>query len=241
MLLTRLPVARLARHCAPSDFARCVWAFPIVGLVIGGLGGCVYALAHGLGAAPLLAAAWTLAAMTLATGALHEDGLADTLDGFGGGAAPTQKLAIMRDSRIGSYGALGLLLSLVARAAAIAAIDDPARVAQALVAGAMLGRAAMLIPIQMLEPARANGLGVLMAKPRPLNLILASALAMAGLLLNEPFVPALAALLLGLGAALSVTKLADWQIGGQTGDVLGACEVITECVVLSAFSSALRL
>ena len=96
--------------------------------------------------------------MTLATGGLHEDGLADTADGFGGGRTPGRRLEIMRDSRIGSYGAMALLSAFAVRGVAIAAIAEPARVAAALVASGALGRGAILLVLRLAPPARADGL-----------------------------------------------------------------------------------
>src|SRR5271168_821970 len=101
MLLTRLPVGR----SGGSDLARTVWAFPVVGLVVGLLGGLVYWALARLGVPAFLAASWAFVAILLVTGAFHEDGLADTVDGFGGGRTRERKLEIMRDSRIGAYGA----------------------------------------------------------------------------------------------------------------------------------------
>jgi adenosylcobinamide-GDP ribazoletransferase len=113
-LLTRLPVP--IRGAAP--FGHGVWAFPIVGAVVGTLSAGVYALCYRAGMPPLLSSVWAVTASVLLTGGLQEDGLADTADGFGGGATRARKLEIMRDSRIGSYGALGLMLSLIVRIAA---------------------------------------------------------------------------------------------------------------------------
>src|ERR1019366_4569859 len=110
MLLTRLPVGWFSGTQAPAGIADAVWAFPIAGAVVGGIGGGVFWGCSALGLPPAVAAVWTLVATLLVTGALHEDGLADTADGFGGGRTREQKLEIMRDSRIGSFGALAVML-----------------------------------------------------------------------------------------------------------------------------------
>src|SRR6202030_2053805 len=94
----------------------------------------IYAVAHKIGSPPWVAAALAVAATLAVTGALHEDGLADTADGFGGGDTREQKLAIMRDSRIGTYGVCALILSLLIRADAIASLTEIALVAPALIA-----------------------------------------------------------------------------------------------------------
>jgi adenosylcobinamide-GDP ribazoletransferase len=163
-LLTRLPVARLARLGDVADTAHCVWAFPVVGLAVGLAGGFSYWLPPRLGAPPVLAATWSLAATVVVTGGLHDDGLADTADGFGGGSTPARKLDIMRDSRIGTYGALALLLSSLMRLSAIVAIDLPGAVLTGLILAGMLGRAAIVL--MLMPPARADGLGASMGRPR---------------------------------------------------------------------------
>ena len=236
-LLTRLPVARFAAAGGPPDLARCVWAFPLAGGVVNGIGGLAYWLAHRFGVPPLLAAAWTLAATIAITGGFHEDGLADTADGFGGGAGTARKMEIMRDSHIGSYGVLALVLSVTARAAAIAALGRPAVMTGMIVAG-MLGRGGILLLLLLLAPVRSDGMGAAVAKPRPESAAVGLALGILGPLLSLPIVPAIAAIVLGLGATMIVAKLAAAQIGGHTGDVLGAGEVVTECVVLTVLASS---
>jgi adenosylcobinamide-GDP ribazoletransferase len=238
MLLTRLPIARFARFGGPPDLARCVWAFPLVGLAVNGMGGLVYWLAHTVGMPPLLAAAWTLAATMIVTGAFHEDGLADTADGFGGGSTRARKLEIMRDSRIGSYGALALLLSVVVRVAAIAALDRPGIVAIAMILAGMLGRSGMPLLLLLLPPARDDGMAAAMGKPRTETVALGLGLAMVAAFLSLPGLPATEVVALGFSSSLVLARLAHMQIGGHTGDLLGASEVITECVVLTVMVSA---
>jgi adenosylcobinamide-GDP ribazoletransferase len=235
MLLTRLPVGRFG---GGPDLGRCVWAFPVVGLFVGGTGSFVYAAAHWVGMPPLLGAAWTLAATLLVTGALHEDGLADTADGFGGGGTPARKLEIMRDSRIGSYGTLALVLSVGVRVAAIAALGQPRAAAAVIIPAAMIGRGAMLVLLLWLPPARGDGMGAAMGKPQVGRIATGLAVAAGAALLLMPPRAAIAAVVLGFGSSLVLGKTAMAQIGGYTGDVLGAAEVLGECVVLTAAVSA---
>ena len=233
MLLTRFPVARLAE---PADAARCVWAFPVVGLIVNGIGGLVYAVAHWAGMPPLLAAAWALAATMMMTGALHEDGLADTADGFGGGATPARKMAIMRDSRIGTYGTLALVLSTGMRAAAIAALGRPAAVMAALGLAGVLGRAAIIPMLLAIAPARTDGMGAALGRPHPATAGAGIGLAIVAAFLCLPPKPAAAAVVSGFGAALVVAIQARRQIGGYTGDTLGAGEIAGECSVLTVLA-----
>jgi adenosylcobinamide-GDP ribazoletransferase len=234
-LLTRLPVPRLAGEWPP--LARIVWAFPLAGAVLGAIGGAVYAGCAALGVAPAFAAICALAALLLAGGALHEDGLADMADGFGGGRTRERKLEIMRDSRIGSFGALALMLALAARGVAIAEIGASRDVLAAMIAAAALARAAITVPLLLLAPARPDGmaaaLGAMRSAQGALALLIAVALAM---LLLAPFV-ALRAIVAALAAALAVSLLARRNIGGYTGDVLGAAAVLAECAALGLIAA----
>ncbi|WP_264811937.1 adenosylcobinamide-GDP ribazoletransferase, partial [Gluconacetobacter johannae] len=164
-LLTRLPVGWLARGAGPVDMARSVWTWPLAGLGVGVVGGGVLAVLSLAGVPRLPAAGWAVAVQILLTGGLHEDGLADMADGFGGGRDRARKLEIMRDSRIGAYGVLALVLSLLLRVTAAAAAAHP--IAAMAVAGT-LSRAAMTGVLAALPPARGDGIAGTMGRiPRP--------------------------------------------------------------------------
>ena len=136
---TRLPL----RFGAPAEgnLAQAAWTFPVIGAGIGALGALVYWLGYGAGSSSFVAATLAVAATVIITGCLHEDGLADTADGFGGGDTSVRKLEIMRDSRIGSYGACALAMSLILRVRALASIANPALAAAALIATHAAARA----------------------------------------------------------------------------------------------------
>jgi adenosylcobinamide-GDP ribazoletransferase len=233
LVLTRLPVSRRVANRPPFPIAQTVWAFPLVGAVVGALGGAAYAASVLAQVPPSAAAICALVAMVLVTGGLHEDGLADTADGFGGGATRERKLEIMRDSRIGSFGATALILSLAARAAAIASIAQPMQVTSALVVAAALSRVAMILLMLTLGTARSNGLAAGLGDPAPGAAIAAFAIALtlAGLLL--PLRIALRAIAGALLAAGAMAWLARHQIRGYTGDVLGATLVVAESVAIA--------
>jgi adenosylcobinamide-GDP ribazoletransferase len=234
MLLTRLPVARLLRHdVAPS---RTAWAFPLVGAAIGCLGGLVVHIAAAR-LPPLVAAGWTLAVLLLLTGGLHEDGLADTADGLGGGGTVERKLAIMRDSRIGSFGALALALSVLLRAGAIAALPAD-HVVPSVVAAATLARTGMLVPLLCSNPARSDGLGAGMAAAPRVALVVGLMLAALVCWALLPPRTVFAVVLATAAAAVIFTGFIHRQIGGYTGDTLGAVEQVCECVALSVLSAA---
>lgn len=233
-LLSRLPVWR-QRGVSVPPLAHCIWAFPVAGAVVGAVGAVAYGIVAGWGgASPALAAVVALVAVVLATGALHEDGLADTADGLGGGRTRERKLEIMRDSRIGTYGATALILGFAWRGAALAAIGDPWTVAGALIGCGALSRAAILVVLARLRPARADGLGATVAAPD--ERVVAAGLAIA-FVIGSASLPGAAILILPLTAvvvAFAVTVTAKRQLGGHTGDILGATQQLSEWAMLLA-------
>jgi len=238
---TRLPLPPMAfetqAQTAP-DLARICWMAPAAGALIGTIGALTLAIAQALALPHFIGAALAIGALVAVTGALHEDGLADVADGFGGGATRERKLAIMRDSRIGAFGGAALVLSLLLRVGALAALLDQglAAASAALILAAAAGRAFALTPLALLDPARADGLGASSGR------LDASAVWRAGLgafvvaLLAGVFIlgfsEAALACGLALSAALAMTSLARRQIGGQTGDVAGAAEQLGEIACL---------
>ena len=180
---SRIPVPVLAREKEPHgmpDFARVSRMLPVAGAIIGLVGALVFLAARSLGLPGSAAAGLALTALVLATGAFHEDGLADTADGLGGGQTRQRKLEIMKDSRIGTFGGAALVLSLGLRWAAITAIDGaqgPLAAAAAIVAIGGLSRMAGLIPAIALEPARAEGAAQAAGAPSASSFVIGMALA----------------------------------------------------------------
>lgn len=232
---SRLPVPHLGGgdpHAAP-DFATVPRMLPIAGLILALPAAATLLAAWGLGLGPFIAAVLALTVSVAITGALHEDGLADVADGFGG-ATPARRLEIMRDSRIGAYGATALVLALALRIGALATLLDrvAAAAAVALLLAAALSRVAALLPMVLLGPARPGGLGASVGRPTRGTLGIAAGFGLALALLALPLgLPphgvVLMLLLTGL-AALALTRLAAARIGGQTGDVVGACQQVAE-------------
>ncbi len=230
---TRLPLGE-AQPGTSLDINRIAWAAPVAGVAVGLVGALILALAALLGLPPLLRAGLATAALVAATGALHEDGLADVADGFGGGATRAGKLEIMRDSRIGAYGALAIALALILRVGALVAALDGGfwRAGSSLVLVAALSRAAALTPLALLPPARTDGAGAAAGRLDPsalasawgTALVIALALGLVALGLAHAL---FAALMSGAGA-LFVVALARRAIGGQTGDVAGAAQQCSE-------------
>ena len=231
LFCTRLPLA----HGGPiesGDVARASWAFPLVGALIGGISAVAYSIAWQVGLPPMLAAALALAATLAATGCLHEDGLADTVDGFGGGRYRDRKLDIMRDSRLGTFGACALVMSLLLRAAAVTAIATPLPVALALIAAHASARATLPAFMRFVPRARPDGLSAQAGQPSARCVTVAVVLGVALLGIALGLAAALIGILLAASAWFFMAWLSVRQIGGQTGDVLGALEQICEILIL---------
>lgn len=225
MLLTRLPAGRI--DGAVPDLAAARWAFPVIGAVIGFLTWLAHAGAQAVGAPPSIAALLALAALALLTGALHFDGLADYADGIGGGRDKAHALEIMRDSRVGSYGMLALM-AVVGLWTVSVAILEPGLLG--FVGAAMLSRAAMVAAQEILPPARADGMARLAAgDTRAARVVLAIVVLGAFLVWPGPSI-----------AALAVGTVTAWRahrkIGGQTGDVLGAVQLVSETAIWVALA-----
>ncbi len=234
---SRLPVRALGRFDDPANpppFARACRMLPVASLLIALLPAIVLLLL-GRTALPSLFIAVLVIAISLAvTGALHEDGLADTVDGFGGGGDIARKLAIMKDSRIGAYGTAALVLALTARAALLAALlgHSPVIATTSLIAAAILSRTLSLGLFAALPAVRADGVASAVGKPQTRATAIAGGLTIAlTLLFTLPGLGA-ARVCLGFVVAMLVTIglgfVARRQIGGQTGDVLGAAQVLAE-------------
>jgi adenosylcobinamide-GDP ribazoletransferase len=221
--LTRLPLRHESDEAAPSLAASC-WAFPVAGVVVGVVGGIVFLIAAAVGLPSLAAALLAVGATALATGGLHEDGLADTVDGFGGGASRTEKLAIMRDSRIGAYGVLALLFSVALRVAALVQIGDGWHALGALIAAHAVTRGFLPQAMRLLEPVRADGLGAMAGRPTKSAAAWASGIGAIVALLAVGLRPGLTAAIAAAVTMVVIGWIARRQIGGQTGDVLGAIE-----------------
>jgi adenosylcobinamide-GDP ribazoletransferase len=227
---TRLPLAHVA-DVAAGDIARASWAMPVAGALVGAVAALAYSVAARLGLPPSVAAALALAAGMVLTGAMHEDGLADTADALGG-SDRTSKLEIMHDSRLGTFGACALVLSILLRWAALASIARPGAVALALIAAHTAARATLPAVMALVPPARSDGLAASFGAPPREVAAVAALIGALTLVLCLDFGPGvLAAILIG-GAAFATARLSMKALGGHTGDVLGALEQVGEVLVL---------
>lgn len=228
-LLTRAPVSvDMARASARG--ARGVWAYPIVGVAVGGLGAGVVWIGTAIGAPEGSIAAAVIASQMLATGGLHEDGLADCADGLGASNRAAMRAA-MKDSRIGAYGASALCLGLLARWSALATLIavDPALAAGAAVAAGAVSRAAVAAAMAIGRPASGDGLGATVGRAPLGSAAIAAAIATtAAVGLGPPWTILAAAV-----AAGAVLVAMARRLGGWTGDVLGATQQMAEIAALS--------
>ena len=235
LFLTRLPI-QVDGAVTMRDLAAAVYAFPLVGAVIGLLAGLAYWIALQLSLPALPAALIAIVTMLLLTGALHEDGLADTADGLGG-RDRARALEIMADSRIGSFGALALMVSLLARLIALAPMWDPRQVAIVLVGAAMASRAVMPVVMLLQPSARGDGLAAATGRPEPVRVMLGCFLAIGATVMLLPLAVAVPALVASAALSLLVAAWLGRRLGGCTGDTLGAVQQVAEIAFLFAIVS----
>ncbi|MDN5567258.1 MAG: adenosylcobinamide-GDP ribazoletransferase [Paracoccus sp. (in: a-proteobacteria)] len=230
VFLTRLPLGRfLPARVLPLSSAA--WAFPVAGLVIG----IIAALPLWFLGPGLLPASLSVALSIWLTGALHEDALADFADA-GGGRDRADRLRIMRDSAVGSYGVAALVCVTLIRVAALMTAGPVA-----LIAAAAAGRVAPVVLMQALPAARDDGLGRHAGRPGMDQTAIAMGIGVIALAVAAPGSRALfLALLLSACATMAVSRRAARLVGGQTGDVLGAACLLVETAALVGIACALR-
>ncbi|WFU10805.1 adenosylcobinamide-GDP ribazoletransferase [Rhizobium sp. CB3090] len=240
--LSRIPVPPSFFESYDGSLIRVSRSFPLAGLLIALPAAIVFGILLAFHADPLMAALLALAIQTMTTGALHEDGLSDTADGLGGGKDRDKALAIMKDSRIGSYGAVALILSFGLRAAALAAIArglPPFAAALALPASAALSRGAMVWHWYVLPAAKPDGIAASAGKPDygAMQVALITALVLSAFLLWPSLrLPAfILCLLVTAAAAFLLTRRVRQRLSGHTGDTIGAtqqiCEIAAFCTL----------
>ena len=229
-VLSRIPV-----RINTARGAVVAWAFPLVGLVLGMI---LAAFAFGLdwaGISPELAAGLVLFASVMLTGAMHEDGLADTVDGLWGGWDKIRRLEIMKDSQIGAYGVIALILSLGLRWGAIAALIRADNFV-ALIAVGVLSRLPMVLMMVTMENARSDGLSASVGRVGKGAVWVAFVLGggLAAALLGSAVIGVIVGIAI---STLVLARIAQRKIGGQTGDILGASQQVAEVVALIILAS----
>lgn len=227
-LLTRLPVVVNGKR-ATARGAAAAWAFPLVGVILGVIAAAIVPFLLWVGLPGGIVAGLILALFVMMTGAMHEDGLADTADGLWGGWDRTRRLEIMKDSHIGVYGVCVIVLSLLLRWLALVVIVSVGAYWVALVAVAALSRTSMVVLMATMPNARDGGLSKSVGRPPTGTTWLAITIGAAFAVLCG-----YAALILVAVATTTVCGLiARAKIGGQTGDILGATQQINEIALLS--------
>ncbi|MBK20219.1 MAG: adenosylcobinamide-GDP ribazoletransferase [Rhodospirillaceae bacterium] len=234
-LLTRLPVDSKHDEPAADVSAACKW-FPVIGVMIGALSGAALFIGDILELPDSVSALLAISAVIILTGAMHEDGLADVADGFGGGRDKKHKLEIMRDSRLGVYGTIALILDVAFRWALITQLLSFGWIfaTACLIASGASSRLVVISLMKSLTAARQDGLGASAGIPDNNSILIAILFTVIALLLTKDT-------LLFLSIAISVPiaagllhYLANNQIGGQTGDVLGAGQRLGEVLALTS-------
>jgi len=235
-LLTRLPLGKFLQ----ADFDRqasAAWAFPIAGLAVSSIAAIVALVTLSMGLNAALIAGLTLISLMITTGGLHEDGLADTVDGFWGGHSIESRLKIMSDSTIGTYGILALISTIGLRWIALTLLL-PVSVLP-LLAVAALSRAGMCAMMAWVPLAKKSGISAAIGSPPVASVAMASfiALTVGWLILGAIILPVV---LIAILVFSSIAILTQQKICGQTGDVLGAAQQVCEtvCLVFIAFSLA---
>ncbi|TVQ34123.1 MAG: adenosylcobinamide-GDP ribazoletransferase [Geminicoccaceae bacterium] len=228
VFLTRLPVGLGQR---PPSLAEASPWFAVVGALLGLAAGLLFAGLSYAGMPSFPASLVVLAFLVIATGALHEDGLADCADALGPHDR-AKRLEVMRDSRIGSFGAMALILVTLARVAGLSSLWHPADQVATLVVVLALSRGLLVPTMAVLSFARPDGLAARSGHPDKLSIALA--LAIPALLAFALLPPdrALKLLAVGVVVAIAWAWFAQRAYGGQTGDVLGAQQQLVEAALL---------
>ncbi|MDA7599477.1 adenosylcobinamide-GDP ribazoletransferase [Alphaproteobacteria bacterium] len=226
------------------NLAPALWAFPVVGIVLGIIVGCFVQGGDDLGLPPMLAAIIGIMALVMVTGAMHEDGIADTADGFGGGRSPERKAEIMHDSSIGSYGVMALVLSTAARVTILVTLMDMfygwtfILMMAAIIAGA---RYQVLILLHFFKISPYAKLANMAGAPHLSNIVAGLAI-WAGLMwMLTSLTTIIVAGIMAFLSTIWLGRLATRQINGLNGDVMGASIIIGEIVIGTAVIIAAQL
>lgn len=228
--LTRIPVGDVSRNDSVEvDTARAVPWFPLIGLFLGAVQGGTYYVASEF-FAPLVAAILSLGTSLLITGAFHHDGLADIADAFGGGWTIEERMVILKDSRLGTYGVSALAIALLLEVAAVSQLS-PADGFRSLIVAHVMGRSVALAAM-LLAPTAGDGMGASYMErlaPPAVSLGIVFGVIIT-ITVSSAFWPAM--LVAASVSATAVVALAVRKIGGVNGDVLGAVAVVSSLAIL---------
>ena len=234
-LLSRIPVP--VDHDAATERRQlATWAYPLAGLAIAFVALIIGTVAKWFGLGPEIIAALILTTLVVITGAMHEDGLADSADGLWGGWTRERRLEIMKDSRIGTFGVLGLGLGLLLRWVALTAIIANGAMWAGVLVAAITSRIPMVALMHLLNNARGSGLSATVGRPdkTTLGIAIVVGLVLSLVLTGLAVVPLFIFL---CGATAACYLIAQAKIGGQTGDILGASQQVAEITALIVLAS----
>lgn len=230
-LLTRLPIS-VDTKVARARGAQAAWAYPLVGLIIALIALSITSVLGWLGLNTTLQAGACLLIMTIITGAMHEDGLADSADGLWGGWTLERRLEIMNDSHIGTYGVLALAFSVLLRFAALTQLIALGHFWSGVITAAVLSRANMLSVMTLLPHARETGLSQSVGRPEQSTMLAGIGVALAVAFVMSPWhLPALA--IVSILSTMACAAIARHKINGQTGDILGATQQVSEVLLFA--------
>ena len=235
VLLSRIPLPIDHDH-AGARSAQATWAYPVAGLILGIIV-CIIASIWGwLGITNGLIAVVILTAQIVITGAMHEDGLADSADGLWGGWTVEKRLEIMKDSQIGTFGVLALGLSLLVRWVALVTLIDAGWMWCAVITAAVLSRAAIPPVMHLLPMARSGGLARSVGRPDryAARMAMMIGIGLATILTGWMIIPLFIFVSIATIKAIAIAKI---KIGGQTGDILGATQQMAEITILVVLAS----
>lgn len=233
-LLSRIPVSASDGNRG----AAVAWAFPLVGVILAIIAAALGKIALALGFSAPITAAMVLVTLIMLTGAMHEDGLADSVDGLWGGFDKKRRLEIMKDSRIGTYGVIALVMSLLMRWVALTTLINAGMLFAPLIAAATLSRAPMVALMSYLPNARKKGLSASIGRVEANTVTLAAGFALAISLILVGWVAISAGIAIAL-ITLALAAIAQRKIEGQTGDILGASQQLAEITALAVLSASL--
>jgi adenosylcobinamide-GDP ribazoletransferase len=247
---SRLPMPVLPWEVDPHalpDFRTLPIGLPIASLIIAFIPALILIGSFESGLSPHICAALCIASLVFMTGGFHEDGLADCADGFGGGLEREKRLIIMQDSRVGAFGAAALGIVILLRVITLADVGltlTPLQTGGMVIIVAMLSRVLGLVPLTFLPPAKPDGFSAKVGQPTRSTLIVAvmTALIIAALLIwvfELPPLNLLRATALALLMTFIVSALSWHKIQGQTGDVAGATQQVTEVALYIGFLIAI--
>ena len=239
MFLSKFPVSWEKISEDPPDFSRAFWAFPLIGLFLGSISGCVTLLFSFLGLSSFVSVTIGISIGMLITGALHEDGLADSFDGLIGGNTTEQKIEIMRDSKIGTYGCIALLLNILIKIGCLTSLAEQSLwlVFSGFIVSGALGRAMIVFLRSMSDPVSDKGLSSITERTEGAVLWSALGIAFLSAIIFAPFWVAIVGFILCIIFTYFIRAYVENKLGGITGDILGATEQLSELIFLLLFAS----